>query len=163
MWRVDLSTTPEQRRACVSASLAPISGFGNQWLDIWGLESAPRWRCGRRLFWEPYAQPAVSWLSLSDPGAPWRPLWSKRTVWAGEWVCMSWGMPLWRWYCRRSHRVNTHSRTYDRGHTLEHAFSPVPGAMERTRELGLKVTLQHALVYSLAGNMQSLLGPAASS
>ena len=39
------------------------------------------------------------------------------------------------------HRVNTHSRTYDRGHTLEHAFSPIPGAMERTRDLGLGVTL----------------------
>jgi predicted amidohydrolase YtcJ len=56
------------------------------------------------------------------------------------------------------HRVNTHSRTYDRGHTLEHAFSPVPGAMERTGALGLGVTLQHALVYSLAGNMQSYWG-----
>ena len=53
------------------------------------------------------------------------------------------------------HRVNTHSRTYDRGHTLEHAFPPIPGAMERTRDLGLGVTLQHALVYSLAGNMQA--------
>ena len=30
--------------------------------------------------------------------------------------------------------------------------------MERTRDLGLGVTLQHALVYSLAGNMQSYWG-----
>jgi predicted amidohydrolase YtcJ len=56
------------------------------------------------------------------------------------------------------HRVNVHSRTYDRGHTLEHAFSPIPGAIARTRDLGLGVTLQHALVYSLAGNMRSYWG-----
>ena len=37
MWRVDLSTAPEQRRAWLE-SLAPISGFGHQWLDIWGLK-----------------------------------------------------------------------------------------------------------------------------
>ena len=37
MWRVDLSTAPEQRRAWLE-SLAPISGFGNQWLDIWSLK-----------------------------------------------------------------------------------------------------------------------------
>ena len=56
------------------------------------------------------------------------------------------------------HRVNTHSRTYDRGHTLEHAFSPVPGALVRTRDLGIGVTLHHALVYILAGNMHSYWG-----
>ena len=37
MWRVDLSTTPEQRQAWLQG-LAPISGFGNQWLDVWGLK-----------------------------------------------------------------------------------------------------------------------------
>lgn len=37
MWRVDLSTTPEQRQAWLQG-LAPISGFGHQWPDIWGLK-----------------------------------------------------------------------------------------------------------------------------
>jgi len=44
------------------------------------------------------------------------------------------------------------------GHALEHAFSPAANAVERTRDLGLGVTLQHALVYSLAGNMRTYWG-----
>ncbi len=39
-----------------------------------------------------------------------------------------------------------------------HAFSPVPGAMERARDAGIGITLQHALVYSLAGNMRTYWG-----
>ena len=45
-----------------------------------------------------------------------------------------------------------------RGHALEHAFSPVPGAMERARDAGIGITLQHALVYSMAGNMRTYWG-----
>ena len=41
---------------------------------------------------------------------------------------------------------------------LEHAFSPVPGAIERARDAGIGITLQHALVYSLAGNMRTYWG-----
>ena len=41
---------------------------------------------------------------------------------------------------------------------LEHAFSPVPGAMERARDAGIGITLQHALVYSMAGNMRTYWG-----
>lgn len=37
MWRVDLDASPEERRAWIEG-LAPVSGFGDQWLSIWGLK-----------------------------------------------------------------------------------------------------------------------------
>ena len=157
MWRVDLSTAPEQRRAWLE-SLAPISGFGNQWLDVWGLKVLLDGGVEGGYFREPYAnnsqfrgfpfltQEHLQALVEQAHGLGWR---------VGLHVVGDAAMEM---VLQAFHRVNTHSRTYDRGHTLEHAFSPVPGAMERTRDLGLGVTLQHALVYSLAGNMQSYWG-----
>ena len=37
MWRLDLGATLEERKAWID-DLAPVSGFGDQWLDIWGLK-----------------------------------------------------------------------------------------------------------------------------
>ena len=37
MWRVDLGLSPEEQRHWVDG-LGPVSGFGNEWLDIWGLK-----------------------------------------------------------------------------------------------------------------------------
>jgi predicted amidohydrolase YtcJ len=157
MWRVDLSTAPEQRRAWLEG-LAPISGFGNQWLDVWGLKVLLDGGVEGGYFREPYAnnpqfrgfpfltQEHLETLVEQAHGLGWR---------VGLHVVGDAAMEM---VLQAFHRVSTHSRTYDRGHTLEHAFSPVPGAMERTRDLGLGVTLQHALVYSLAGNMQSYWG-----
>lgn len=43
--------------------------------------------------------------------------------------------------------------------TLEHGFHPNPGDFARAKRLGLIVTLQHPLVYSLAANMVAYWGP----
>ena len=136
MWRVDLSTAPEQRRAWLE-SLAPISGFGNQWLDVWGLKVLLDGGVEGGYFREPYAnnpqfcgfplltQEHLEALVEQAHGLGWR---------VGLHVVGDAAMEM---VPQAFHRVNTRSRTYDRGHTLEHAFSPIPGAMERTRELGL--------------------------
>jgi predicted amidohydrolase YtcJ len=157
MWRVDLSTTPEQRQAWLQG-LAPISGFGNQWLDVWGLKVLLDGGVEGGYFREPYANnpqfrgfPFVTQEHLvalveQAHGLGWR---------VGVHVVGDAAMEM---VLEAFQTVNTRSRTYDRGHALEHAFSPVPGAIERTRNLGIGVTLQHALVYSLAGNMQSYWG-----
>jgi predicted amidohydrolase YtcJ len=157
MWRVDLSTTPEQQQAWLQG-LAPISGFGNQWLDVWGLKVLLDGGVEGGYFREPYAnnpqfcgfpfvtQEHLEALVEQAHGLGWK---------VGVHVVGDAAMEM---VLHAFQTVNTHSRTYDRGHTLEHAFSPVPGAMERTRDLGIGVTLQHALVYSLAGNMQSYWG-----
>lgn len=157
LWRVDLSTPPEQRRAWIEG-LAPISGFGNQWLDVWGLKVLLDGGVEGGYFREPYANnpqfhgfPFVTHEHLEAlveqaHGLGWR---------VGVHVVGDAAMDM---VLEAFQQVNTHSRTYDRGHALEHAFSPVPGAMERTRDLGLGVTLQHALVYSLAGNMRTYWG-----
>ncbi|HEY7494832.1 MAG TPA: amidohydrolase [Candidatus Tectomicrobia bacterium] len=157
MWRMDLSTTPEQRQAWLQG-LAPISGFGNQWLDIWGLKVLLDGGVEGGYFHEPYAnnpqfrgfpfvtQEHLAALVEQAHGLGWR---------VGVHVVGDAAMEM---VLDAFQTVNTHSRTYDRGHALEHAFSPIPGAIERTRDLGIGVTLQHALVYSLAGNMQSYWG-----
>lgn len=157
MWRVDLSVPPEQRQAWIEG-LAPISGFGNQWLDIWGLKVLIDGGVEGGYFREPYA---------NDPQFRGFPFVTQEHLEAlvEQAHALGWRVGLhvvgdaaMEMVLEAFHKVNTHSRTYDRGHTLEHAFSPIPGTTERTRDLGIGVTLQHALVYSLAGNMQSYWG-----
>jgi predicted amidohydrolase YtcJ len=157
MWRVDLSTTLAQQQAWLQG-LAPISGFGNQWLDVWGLKILLDGGVEGGYFRAPYAnnpqfrgfpfvtQEHLEALVEQAHGLGWK---------VGVHVVGDAAMEM---VLEAFQTVNTYSRTYDRGHTLEHAFSPIPGAMERTRDLGIGVTLQHALVYSLAGNMQSYWG-----
>ena len=41
---------------------------------------------------------------------------------------------------------------------LEHAFSSVPGAMERARDAGIGITLQHGLGLQHGGQHANLLG-----
>jgi predicted amidohydrolase YtcJ len=157
MWRVDLSAPAEQQWAWLQG-LAPISGFGNQWLDIWGLKILLDGGVEGGYFRAPYANnpqfrgfPFVTQEHLEALVEQAHELGWKVGVHVVGDAAMEMVLDAFQ-------VVNTRSRTYDRGHTLEHAFSPVPGAMERTRDLGIGVTLQHALVYSLAGNMQSYWG-----
>ena len=37
MWRVDVDATADERKSWIEG-LAPLSGFGDQWLDFWGLK-----------------------------------------------------------------------------------------------------------------------------
>jgi predicted amidohydrolase YtcJ len=157
MWRVDLSATPEQQRAWIQG-LAPVSGFGNPWVDIWGLKIMIDGGVEGGYFQAPYANnPQFRGFPFLTPEhleavidqahhLGWR---------VGLHVVGDAAMDM---VLDAFAQVHGRSRIYAGGHTLEHAFSPVPGAMERTRDLGLGVTLQHALVYSLAGNMQTYWG-----
>ncbi len=153
MWRVDLAAPPEQRHAWIDG-LAPISGFGNDWLNVWGLKLTIDGGVEGGFFREPYANnPEFRGIPLTSDSN------LKAIIEQAD---------------RLGWRVGVHVvgdaalemvlqalevvRPRQEGHTLEHAFSPLPGAIERTRDLGMGVTLQHSLVYSLAGNMVTYWG-----
>ena len=157
MWRVDLDAGPDAQRDWIDG-LAPVSGFGDEWLSIWGLKLVIDGSVEGGYFREPY---------LNDPGFHGHPLTSKENL---EAVLVQ--------ACRLDWRVGIHvvgdaamlmaldafeaadgrAPVGAKGHTLEHAFSPVPGVMDRARDAGIAITLQHALVYSLAGNMKTYWG-----
>ena len=157
MWRVDLGATPDERKAW-SDGLAPVSGFGDQWLDIWGLKIVMDGGVEGGYFHDPYH---------NDPDFRGFPLTSQENLEAilEQASSLDWRVGI--------HVVGdaamvmaldafeaTDARLSNggRGHALEHAFSPVPGAIERARDAGIGITLQHALVYSLAGNMKTYWG-----
>jgi predicted amidohydrolase YtcJ len=158
MWRVDLTQTDEQRLAWLEG-LAPISGFGDEWLHVWGLKITLDGGVEGGYFYEPYA---------NDPSYRGLPLTSQESLDA---------------FVQRAHqlgwRVGIHvvgdaamdmalaaferadgeqTPVAGRGHALEHAFTPRPEAFERVKRLGLGVTVQHALIYSLGGNMRTYWG-----
>ena len=157
MWRVDQRAAPEQRRASIEA-LASVSGFGDEWLDVWGLKMGIDGGVEGGYFRDPYA---------NNPEFRGFPFLEQETLettveqahqlgWrVGLHVVGDAAMEM---VLEAFQKMDAHTPIGSRGHTLEHAFSPVPGAIERTRDLGIAVTLQHALVYSLAGNMQSYWG-----
>jgi predicted amidohydrolase YtcJ len=157
MWRVDLETTPEQRRQWID-SLAPRSDTGNAWLDIWGLKILIDGGVEGGYFRDPYANdtrfrgfPLTSQENLQAILDQAHPLgWRVGIHVVGD-AAMQMALDAFE-------SVDAHTPIVGRGHALEHAFSPVPGAIERTRDMGIAVTLQHALVYSLAGNMQTYWG-----
>ena len=157
MWRVDLAATSEQQRAWIQ-ELGPSSDFGDQWLDIWGLKVIIDGGVEGGYFRRPYA---------NNPGFQGLALISQKNLEAivEEAHQLGWrvgihvvGDAAMEMALEAFDRVDTHTSIGGRGHALEHAFSPVPGAIERTRDMGIGVTLQHSLVYSLAGNMQTYWG-----
>lgn len=157
MWRVDLGASPEEQRAWIEG-LAPVSGFGDQWLNIWGLKVVIDGGVEGGYFRDAYANdpsfrgfPLTTQANLEDlveqaHGLGWR---------VGIHVVGDAAMEM---ALDAFEKVDARSSISGRGHTLEHAFSPVAGTMERTLGAGLGVTLQHSLVYSLAGNMVSYWG-----
>ena len=157
MWRIDQRAAPEQRRASIEA-LASVSGFGDEWLDVWGLKMGIDGGVEGGYFRDPYANnsefrgfPFVDQETLEATVEQAHQLgWRVGLHVVGD-AAMEMVLSAFQ-------KVDAHTPIGSRGHALEHAFSPVPGAIERTRDLGIAVTLQHALVYSLAGNMQTYWG-----
>ncbi|MFQ6027366.1 MAG: amidohydrolase [Dehalococcoidia bacterium] len=157
MWRVDLEVSQEQRRAWIEG-LAPISGFGDQWMDIWGLKIVIDGGVEGGYFREPYA---------NNPGFRGFPLTTQQNLIATVEQAhrLGWkvgihvvGDAAMEMALDTFQEVDALTPIGSQGHVLEHGSTPGPGAMERTRDLGIGVTLQHALGYSLAGNMQSYWG-----
>ena len=157
MWRVNLSSTPEERKAWMDG-LAPISGSGDQWLDIWGLKVTIDGGVEGGYFRDPYA---------NNPDFRGFPFTSNQNLEAilEQAHHLGWRVGLhvvgdaaMEMVLAGFERVHESTPVDRRGHTLEHAFTPTERAFERTGRLGIGVTLQHALVYSLAGNMQSYWG-----
>ena len=157
MWRLDLGTTPEQQRDWIQG-LAPVSGFGDQWLSIWGLKLVIDGGVEAGYFHQHYA---------NDPGFRGFPLTTQENLEAViQQACgLDWsvgvhvvGDAAMDMALQAFEAAGARAPGRGPGHTLEHAFSPVPGSIERTRDAGISVTLQHALMYSLAGNMKSYWG-----
>jgi predicted amidohydrolase YtcJ len=145
--------TPEQRRAWID-NLAPTSGFGDDWARIWGIKITADGGVEGGYFFDPYA---------NNPDFRGFPLASGDEMDAiiGQADALGWRIAV--------HVVGDAAmamilgsfelaKLKQAGHTLEHAFSPPAGAMQRTRDLGLGVTLQHSLVYGLGGNMVTYWG-----
>ena len=157
MWRVDMSVSPEEQRQWVDG-LAPISGFGSEWLDIWGLKIVMDGGVEAAYLHHPYAN------NPDFRGIPFTTTDNLKALLHGA-HGMGWkigvhvaGDASMDMVLDAFEQVDVEMSVGSRGHALEHAFSPVPGAIERTRDLGIAVTLQHALVYSLAGNMVTYWG-----
>ena len=157
MWRVDLGMSPEERRQWVQG-LASRSEGSNQWLDIWGLKVTLDGGVEGGYFYDSYA---------NNPEFKGFPFTSQDNLAAivEEAHHLDWrvgihvvGDAALEMALDAFQGVNAQSSTIGRGHALEHAFTPIHRSMERTLELGIGVTLQHALVYSLAGNMQTYWG-----
>ena len=157
MWRVDLGMSPEERRQWVQG-LAALSEGDGRWLDVWGLKVVLDGGAEGGYFYAPYAnnpdfkgflltiQENLSAIVEEAHQLDWR---------VGVHVVGDAALEM---ALDAFQVVNSRSSTVGRGHALEHAFTPVQRSMERTLDLGIGVTLQHALVYSLAGNMQTYWG-----
>jgi predicted amidohydrolase YtcJ len=153
LWRLDLGMTPEQRRDWLKG-LAPVSGFGDDWARVWGIKVTLDGGVEGGYFFDPYANNAdfrgfplasgdeLDAIVSQADGLGWRVAVHVVGDAAMAMVLNSYEM----------------AKLQQAGHTLEHAFSPPPGAMQRTKDLGLAVTLQHSLVYGLGGNMVTYWG-----
>lgn len=153
MWRIDLQAAPEQRRAWIDG-LAPVSGFGDNWLNLWGLKATIDGGVEGGYFRDAYAnnpefrgfplttQENIEAIIDQADGLGWR---------VGIHVVGDAAMDM-------ALAAFKKANLRQAGHTFEHAFSPREGVMQMTKDLGLGVTLQHSLVYSLAGNMVSYWG-----
>ena len=157
MWRVDLGATPDERRRWVEG-LGQVSEKDGHWLDIWGLKVYLDGGVEGGFFRKPYANnPRFRGYSLTSQ--------ENLEAILEEAQHLGWrvgihviGDAALDMALDAFHKVQPSSPKGVRGNVLEHAFSPTPGAMKRCLEMGIGVTLQHALVYSLGGNMQSYWG-----
>lgn len=84
MWQVDLGATADERKSWIDG-LAPLSGFGDQWLDIWGLKVVLDGGVEGGYFHDPYCNdsnfrgfPLTSQENLEA-------ILSRRPGWTGEW------------------------------------------------------------------------------
>lgn len=157
MWRIDLGLAPDERRHWIDG-LAAESEFGDDWLDVWGLKITIDGGVEGGYFIDPYANnPAFRGLPLASQAHLYAILdQGQRLGWrVGVHVVGDAAMQM---VLESFEKLDANSGLGAGGHALEHAFSPVGGAIERTRDLGLGVTLQHALVYALGGNMRTYWG-----
>ena len=124
MWRVDLGTTPEERRAWIEG-LAPISGFGDQWMDIWGLKVVIDGGVEAGYFREPYANnpdfrglPLTSQENLEAIVDQAQQLgWRVGIHVVGD-AAMEMALDAFR-------KVDAHTPISGRKHALEHPFRPL--------------------------------------
>ena len=154
LWRVNLGMTADQREEWV-AGLAPVSGFGTGWIDIWGLKITMDGGVEGGYFNQPYANnPEFRGIPLASG--------DDLSRIAGQADGLGWRVAV---HVVGDAAMSMVLDSFDvaglknGGHTLEHAFSPAKGEIERTKSLGLAVTLQHSLVYGLGGNMVTYWGP----
>ena len=155
MWRVELAMTTDERRSWLRG-LAAQGSQDAEWLHIWGLKMMMDGGVEGGYFREPYANNPQFY------GIPLAPQEQVDAI-VNEAQELGWrvgihvvGDAALEMALNAFERASVSTR--GRGHVLEHAFTPLPGAMERVRALGVGITLQHALVYSLAGNMLTYWG-----
>jgi predicted amidohydrolase YtcJ len=157
MWRVDLVSSSEERRAWLAA-LEPRIGEGDEWLDVWGIKVSVDGGVEGGYFREPYANntdfvgyPLTTQEHLEmivdqagDLG------WPVGVHVVGD---AAMDMALSAFERSRARKPFANHR-----HMLEHAFLPSERDFDRTGTMGVGVTLQHALVYALGGNMRTYWG-----
>ena len=155
MWRVETAMTGAERQEWLHG-LAQQSAQDGEWLGVWGLKMMMDGGVEGGFFREPYANAPRFY------GIPLAPQEQVDAI-VNEAQEMGWrvgihvvGDAAMEMALNAFERARASTR--GRGHVLEHAFTPVQGAMERVGDLGVGVTLQHALVYSLAGNMLTYWG-----
>ena len=158
VWRVDLGRSPEEQRQWLQG-LAALSEGDGRWVDVWGLKVVLDGGVEGGYFYRPYANnPEFRGLPLTTQ--------ENLTAIVEEAHQLDWrvgvhvvGDAALEMALDAFQVVNSRSSTVGRGHALEHAFTPVQKAMERTLDLVIGVTLPHALVSSVAGNMNTCAGP----
>lgn len=155
--RVDLSKNPTERREWIDG-LGEYSSFSNNWLQVWGLKVGIDGGVEGGYFFEPYANnskfrglPLTSQDNLFDIISQAQDIGWK----VGVHVVGDAAMQM---VLEAFEKADSTSGIGVGGNALEHAFSPVEGSIQRTKDLGLGVTLQHALVYALGGNMCTYWG-----
>ena len=157
MWRVDLAMAQQEREAWAER-LDPVVGAGDDWLQIWGLKVTIDGGVEAGYFNQPYANNSeFSGYPLTTG--------EQLELIVGDVQRLGWrigihvvGDAAMAMALDSFEKIHAHTPVDRAGHVLEHAFAPSDADFDRTGTMGIGVTLQHALVYSLAGNMLSYWG-----
>ncbi|MBJ28139.1 MAG: hypothetical protein CL776_05030 [Chloroflexi bacterium] len=155
--RVDLSKNAIERRKWID-NLGDSLDSKTNWLDVWGLKVGIDGGVEGGFFFEPYANNSnFRGLPLTDEENLFDIINQAQEIgWKiGVHVVGDAAMQM---VLEAFEKVDSKSGVGVGGNALEHAFSPVEGSIQRTKDLGLGVTLQHALVYALGGNMCTYWG-----
>ena len=157
MWRVDLGMEPDARQEWLEA-LEPAAASSDEWLGVWGIKVSIDGGVEGGYFRDPYANRsdfvghslvAQEQLELIVEQCG-RLGWPLGVHVVGD-AAMEMALDAFE-YSRSLHPQER------RTHVLEHAFLPSERDFDRAGTMGVAVTLQHALVYSLGGNMRSYWG-----
>jgi predicted amidohydrolase YtcJ len=157
MWRVDQVSSPEERRAWLEA-LEPRTGKGDEWLNVWGIKVSVDGGVEGGYFREPYANNAdfVGYPLTTQEHLEMIVDQAGELGWpVGVHVVGDAAMDM---ALSAFERSRARKPTVSHRHTLEHAFLPSERDFDRTGTMSVGVTLQHALVYALGGNMRTYWG-----